>query len=97
MFLFALVDIIGGLILISSFVSIFKILLFYFGWIIFVKGAWTLFNSFRTHFYFDYLGLIDVICGATMLLLFFGWSLSFLWFFGILILIKGIWSILNAM
>ncbi|MBU5537334.1 MAG: DUF308 domain-containing protein [Candidatus Aenigmarchaeota archaeon] len=92
----AIVDIIGGLVLIFNSVSFVHVLLFYLGWIIFVKGVWALFNSLRKHFYFDYLGLIDIACGGTMLLIFFSLNVSFLWFLGILLLSKGLWSILNA-
>ena len=96
LFTIAIVDVIGGLLLIFDWVSAFHTLLFYFGVIMLVKGLWSVFDCIRKKFYFDFLGWIDVVSGATMLLIFFGWSLSFLWFLGIIILIKGLWSMLNA-
>ena len=97
MFLLAIIDVIGGLLLILNSISVFHTLLFYFGVIILVKGIWTVFGSMRKKFYFDLPGWTDTLSGVVMLLISFNWSLSFLWFLGIIILLKGLWSILNAL
>ncbi|MBI2547345.1 MAG: DUF308 domain-containing protein [Candidatus Aenigmarchaeota archaeon] len=97
MCLLAILDVISGVLLLFSFVPFVYNILFYLGVIIIVKGAWTVFDSLHKNIYFDGLGWIDIMSGAVMLLLFFGWPISFGWLFGILILVKGLWSVLNAM
>ncbi len=90
-------DVIGGLLIIFSSISLFNFAAFYFGVVILVKGVWTVFDSLRKRFYVDILGWIDVVAGFALLLVFFDKSISLLWVFGLLLLGKGLWSILNSM
>jgi len=104
LFIIALVDVIVGFLLVFNWVFALHTLLFYFGWIILVKGAWTLFDTMRKKFYFDVPGWIDVLSGIAMLVIFLDGSFPLFWFFkagamilGVVILLKGLWSILSAM
>lgn len=97
LFLIAIIDILGGLLIIFNSVSALHVFLVYFGVIILAKGAWSVFSSFMARFFFDYLGWIDIISGAVLLLLYSDAGVSFLWISGIAVLIKGVWSILFSL
>ena len=91
--LIGLVDIFGGLLLVFNPVFLHN-LLFYFGVIILLKGLWSIVSSAVAHFYFDLFGWIDMVASVLLLIAYFDSPLSFAGFAGIVILLKGLWSIL---
>ncbi len=90
----ALIDMIGGLFIVLSVSSFLHSLLLYLGIIVLFKGIMSLLYSIQKSFYFDFLGWVDILSGMLLLLMFIGLPVSFVWIFGVLLLAKGIWSLL---
>jgi len=67
---------------------------FYLGVICLTKGGWSLITSIAQRFYFDILGLLDIIAGLFLIMLYNGVSFPFFSVFGIMIILKGIWTML---
>ena len=87
----AIIDILSGLLLYfhpSFLVRPF----FYLGVICLTKGGWSVISSFLQRFYFDILGLLDMIAGLFLVLLYQNISFPFFSVFGIMIILKGLWT-----
>src|SRR4030042_5269255 len=68
-------------------------LFIYFAVVCLAKGGWSILSAFVSKFYFEFLGILDVIVGIFLLMLYKGISFSFFPMFGIIIILKGIWSL----
>ena len=92
LFVLAIIDILSGIFLFShaNFLARF---VFYLGIICLMKGGWSLLTALTSKFYFDFLGLLDVIVGVSLLLFHSGHILAFFTVIGIMMTVKGIWSI----
>jgi uncharacterized membrane protein HdeD (DUF308 family) len=64
----------------------------YLGYICIIKGIASLIGSLASRYYFDWMGIIDVIAGIVILLMKSGVSYSFFHIFGIVVIVKGIYS-----
>lgn len=69
---------------------------FLFGYLIYLnlaKGIWSVITSFAAGYYFDWMGIMDVIAGGIILLWMKGIILSFFPTIGVIMIAKGIYSI----
>lgn len=91
LFILALFDIASGILL--YFHPAFALNLFiYFSIICLAKGGWSILSAIISRFYFEFLGILDVIVGVFLFMLSRGMSFSFFSIFGVIIILKGIWS-----
>lgn len=65
--------------------------LFYIAFYSLAKGIFSIAISFGVGYYGDWMGFVDVITGAVLALMFFGFALPFLRYAGILAIIKGLY------
>jgi len=91
LFILALADIFSGILL--YFHPDWLKLLFYFAFLCLAKGGWSLIAAFSSRFYFDFLGLLDILAGIFLLLLYYKITAPFLGIVGIMLALKGIWSL----
>jgi len=91
LFVLAIIDILSGIFLFSH-ASFLARLVFYLGIICLMKGGWSLMTALTSKFYFDFLGFLDVIAGASLLLIHSNHILAFFTVIGIMMIVKGIWS-----
>jgi len=91
LFLLAFIDILSGIFLFSHPGFLVR-LVFYLGIICLMKGGWSLMTALTSKFYFDFLGFLDVIAGASLILIHFNHIFAFFTIIGIMMIVKGIWS-----
>jgi len=91
LFILAIVDILSGALIFFHPASFSKIFL-YLGFICLTKGGWSLITALTSKFYFDFLGLLDIVSGIFLILLYYKFTLPLLTIIGIMIILKGIWS-----
>ncbi len=72
-------------------------LLFYIGLIALFKGLWSIITAAAAGFYFDILGVFDLLAGVFLLLLINGIVFGFFIYIGILVILKALYSILIFM
>ena len=91
LFILAIVDVLSGILIIfhPAFLSN---LLLYLGLICLAKGGWSLIAALTSKFYFDFLGLLDLVSGVFLILLYYKFTLPLLTVIGIMIILKGVWS-----
>ena len=78
-------DIISGLAIITRFSPLFLV----FGLVLLFKGVWSVYSSFSQQFYFEIMGGIDVIAGASLLLMYYGIYREFFVVVGVFVILKG--------
>ncbi|MBI4021627.1 MAG: hypothetical protein HY369_05270 [Candidatus Aenigmarchaeota archaeon] len=66
--------------------------LFYFMILFFLKAIYSILTAVAAGFYFDLLGYLDFIAAVFLLLLFWGISPAWVFWIGLLVIIKGIYS-----
>ncbi len=86
LFLLGLVDIIAGIIMVYP--EIFSSVLFYFGFIVLLKGIFSFASSAMKNYWLDWMGIVDIITGMIIL---FSFSIPY---FYILPISKGFYTIL---
>lgn len=91
LFMLAVFDVLSGILLYFH-PSFAAGLLIYFSIICLAKGGWSILSAVISRFYFEFLGLLDVVVGIFLFMLSRGISLPFFSIFGIIIILKGIWS-----
>lgn len=92
LFILAFADVLSGIFL--FFHPGFWIMLFlYLGILSIVKGGWSLIAAISSHFYFDFLGFLDIVAGMSLLFLYYNFTFPFLTVIGIMMMGKGIWSL----
>jgi hypothetical protein len=62
-----------------------------------LKGAISFLAAAGCGFYFDLLGILDVLSGIFLILAFLGTSLGFFVWFGVAMILKALWSIMMFM
>ena len=89
-----LVDVIAGLILALFGLPVFpgNGVLFFLAIVMLVKGLVSFLMACANSFYFDVMGIMDMVAGVFLLLLFYGVGLFFYPYLGILMIIKGLYS-----
>lgn len=61
----------------------------------FLKGLWSILTAVANGFFFDFLGVFDLIAGVFLFLSFMGIGLGrFFIYLAVLMILKGFWSIL---
>lgn len=61
---------------------------YYLGVVILIKGIFSLIGSFASKFFLDFLGVLDIIVGLSLM---FAWDIPWI---GIFIIVKGIYSLI---
>ena len=80
-----LLDILAGISLIANI----GFLLYPLGILHLIKGAWTLYTSFKAGFFLEVLGMIDFLGGGAILLAHYNFSSAYFLILGILMIAKG--------
>lgn len=62
-----------------------------------LKGAWSILSSASVGWFFDYMGIPDLLAGMFLLFSYFGMSFGFFFYLAIIMLAKGLWSFLMGM
>lgn len=98
MFLFVLgiLDLIAGIILgLSGFVPYTENgFVFFLGLIIVIKGIVSFLMGAAKGFYLDFMGLLDIVAGAMLMIATTGFMLFFFPYIGIILIFKGLYSML---
>lgn len=68
--------------------------LFYFMILFALKALYSIFAAIAAGFYFDVMGYLDLAASIFMLLLFWDIAFGFVFWIGLLILLKGIYSLI---
>lgn len=94
-----ILDLIAGAALaISGFMPLTAVgLIFAIGIIITLKGVISYLAAAGSGFYFDLLGILDMVSGVFLILAFYGTALGFFIWFGIAMILKALWSIVMFM
>ncbi|HLC39461.1 MAG TPA: hypothetical protein VJJ76_01110 [archaeon] len=58
-----------------------------------LKGLFSLISSFSVHYFFDWMGFVDVFAGITFTFIAVGWFFGFFTTLGWIVLLKGIYSL----
>jgi len=93
----SILDVFSGLILLTY--GSFTILHGFIGYMAaysFFKGAISFLSSIGMGYYFDWMGIIDVITGFVLLLLMWGFSFGFIPTIGVVATLKGMYSLLRG-
>ncbi len=64
--------------------------------LIIIKGTYSIITSFNNGFYTDFMGIIDFISGVLLLIIIFGVLFEFSWIVGIILGIKGFYTIISS-
>ncbi|MEM7815856.1 MAG: hypothetical protein QXN71_01920 [Candidatus Aenigmatarchaeota archaeon] len=91
-----ILDLIAGISLaISGFVPLTAVsLILGIGIILTFKGIISYLLAAGNGFYFDILGILDIISGIFLIIAFYGTALGFAVWFGVAMILKALWSIL---
>ena len=89
-----IIDIIAGIVLTFSGLDVFhgNGIVFFLAIAMILKGAWSWLNNLMSGFKLDFMGVLDIVVGILMLLTFGGFFLFFFAYFGIMEVIKGVYS-----
>lgn len=90
----SVIDFAAAFLLIWSFPGTFMFIL---GLVLISKGIWSLISSLRVGFYFDVMGLIDLVAAIVILAVNFGTPIGFAWIIGIIIAIKATYTLLTSL
>ena len=90
--------IVGAALAISGFVPLTAVgLILGIGIIVALKGVISYLAAAGSGFYFDLLGILDMLSGVFLILAFYGTALGFFVWFGIAMILKAMWSIVMFM
>jgi uncharacterized membrane protein HdeD (DUF308 family) len=92
--LLGIIDIISGVVLAvsTSFNLAGSGIALWIGIFMLLKGVYSVLTAAGAGFYFDVLGWLDLIAAASLFIVFFGVANEFFVYFGILMILKGIYS-----
>ena len=62
--------------------------------IMIIKGVWSIISAAANAFFFDIIGILDLVVGIMLLLTTLGIFLNFFVYLGIALILKGLWSII---
>jgi len=96
LFILSILDLIAGLLVILSqnFLLTSNAFVFYFAIYSLGKGIVSLLTSIAVGYFFDWMGVIDVITGIALFMIHSGSQLGIFKTIGIIILIKGLYSLI---
>lgn len=95
LFILAIIDIVAGIFLYFHPSFLYRPYL-WLSVICLIKGGWSLVTSAAHRFYFDLLGLLDVVVGISLLLFYNNVTFPFFYIFGVAIILKGVWTMFFA-
>jgi hypothetical protein len=67
------------------------------GLMLLAKGLWSIFSSLSQGFYYDFLGLIDLVAGFILIIINFGTPVSFGWIIGIILGLKAVYTLVSSL
>jgi len=88
LFILGLFDILIGFALLTP--NFFNPMLIYLAIIVLIKGGFSLIGSISQNYWFDWMGVVDIIAGFC---LFFNLTIPYFW---LLLILKGLYSILTG-
>ena len=94
MLIVGLLDLLAGILLAFSITGFFSTFFIYFA---IIKGIWSIISSVITGYYYDWMGLTDLLIGIGLLLLNFGISHPFFMFVGAVMILKGIYTLIYGL
>jgi hypothetical protein len=90
--------IVGATLAISGFIPLTASgIIFSIGIIVALKGMLSYLMAAGNGFYFDFLGILDMLSGIFLILAFYGIVLGFFVWFGVAMILKALWSIVMFM
>jgi hypothetical protein len=90
--------IVGAALTVSGFVPLTASgIIFAIGIIVALKGALSYLMAAGSGFYFDFLGILDMLSGIFLILAVYGTVLGFFVWFGVAMILKALWSIVMFM
>ena len=92
--IFALMDVLGGLSVLNA---SFSILVGYLAYAHLVKGGFSFIGSILSGYFFDWMGVVDLVGGIVLLLINFHVTLGFFPTVGWILIGKGIYTALRAL
>ena len=61
--------------------------------IMIIKGVWSIITASAASFYFDLIGIMDLVVGILLFITTLGFSAHFFIYLGLALILKGLWSI----
>ena len=58
----------------------------------FLKGLWSILSAAAAGFFFDVLGVFDLVSGIFLSLAYLGLGFEFFWYMALLMIVKGLYS-----
>lgn len=90
--------VVGAALAISAFIPLTASgIIFAIGIIVTLKGIFSYLMAAGSGFYFDFLGILDMLSGIFLILAFYGTVLGFFVWFGVAMILKALWSIVMFM
>ncbi len=94
----SIVDIIIGLMIAyPTFILFTSIVIFYTSLIYVGKGLWSIFSSLAGGYYYDWMGVLDVVYGAALFAIYSGISNGIFYWIGIIAIVEGIYSFFRSL
>ena len=92
---FGILDIIGGgAIALTALTTLHgNNIVFFFAVIFLFKGIWSILAAAMSGFYFDILGIIDLLASLLLFLINAGFQFGFFFYIGIILMLKGFYSV----
>jgi phosphoglycerol transferase MdoB-like AlkP superfamily enzyme len=92
----SLLDILaGGLIFLKGFY--FSSFPLYLGYIILGKGLWSVFSSIMARYYYDWMGIVDILAGVSLILIFYKISILPFQIIAIIVILKGLYCFFTSL
>jgi hypothetical protein len=59
-----------------------------------LKGSWSILTSLGVGYKLDWMGALDLLAGLCLFLLHKGFTLNIYWWIGVMLALKGVWSVI---
>lgn len=92
LFLLGILEIFAGVIVYFHYFPILEFFL-WLGLIYTLKGAWSIVSSVAYSYWYDWMGVLDLLAGLVMILIFYGNIFSFFWIVGLAHIMKGLYTV----
>jgi uncharacterized membrane protein HdeD (DUF308 family) len=90
--LLGLIEIFAGLLIFFRSFPIFEIFL-WLGLVYVLKGIWSMASSAAARYYYDWMGAVDLLVAASLLLIYAGYTSGFFLIIALLAIAKGIYTV----
>jgi hypothetical protein len=61
-----------------------------------IKGVWSIITAAAANFYFDIIGMADLVGGVLLFICTLGFAAHFFIYLGLVLILKGLWSIVSG-